>query len=243
MTARLPAHYLTERHFAAAIAIACALHATAIVVWALQPRQKVIDIPVRILNIKLGDEDLPADITQPGTAPIPSALDGALTQQLDIPKAPAPVAAVPAPVKTQPPANALTQPPKQFIRSETFITPQPTGGAMLGNSTDANAQTDAQIEASYGKQISLWLGRFKIYPTIAKLPGEQKVQRQVTVLLRFDRRGNVRYFDVSQSSGNAAIDQATRDMVRNANPFPPAPERFRPGQQLIEFTIPIDLIF
>lgn len=49
------ADFLGNRHFAITVLVALLLHVTAVYVWQLMPRPKVVEIPVRTLNIKLGE--------------------------------------------------------------------------------------------------------------------------------------------------------------------------------------------
>ena len=58
------------------------------------------------------------------------------------------------------------------------------------------------------------------------------------VRVRVDRLGNVRYYGVEESAGNAATDAAAIDMVRRANPVPTVPADY-PAGALIDFIIPI----
>src|SRR5688572_6699221 len=50
-------YMLTERHFAITIAVALLLHMSGFVAWSLSPKQIVRDIPIRTLNIRLGESD------------------------------------------------------------------------------------------------------------------------------------------------------------------------------------------
>lgn len=54
--------YLHERHFAAALSAAMFLHLMGLGTWMLLPKTPVVEIPVRILNIKLGDAGEEVDI-------------------------------------------------------------------------------------------------------------------------------------------------------------------------------------
>ncbi len=50
--------YLTQRHFHMMIAVAAAIHVLALAIYAIMPPQDVLDIPVRILNVKLAGPSL-----------------------------------------------------------------------------------------------------------------------------------------------------------------------------------------
>jgi protein TonB len=60
-------YYLSDWYFALVIGVALLLHMGAVWVWQSIPKAQVIDIPVRVLNIKLGDsESEETAIAQPG---------------------------------------------------------------------------------------------------------------------------------------------------------------------------------
>src|SRR5277367_4933230 len=55
--------YLGEKFFLYAFLAAVLLHLTGIYIWHLMPKTPVMEIPVRTLNIKLGDDDTAQDDT------------------------------------------------------------------------------------------------------------------------------------------------------------------------------------
>ena len=73
-TAVGPNTYLAEKDFLKMLGIAFVVHILAFGVYALLPKEKVTDIPVRALSFKLGNEDkVAAYAPQPAAAAVPSA--------------------------------------------------------------------------------------------------------------------------------------------------------------------------
>ncbi|WP_163027445.1 energy transducer TonB, partial [Pseudomonas viridiflava] len=64
------------------------------------------------------------------------------------------------------------------------------------------------------------LGKYKKYPEDARRRGMQGVAR-----LRFvvDAQGNVSSYEIASSSGSPALDRATMEMIRRAQPLPKPP--------------------
>lgn len=94
---------------------------------------------------------------------------------------------------------------------------------LLAASPPAPASTvpaaPAAISAEYRQALSLWLERNKIYPDAARQRGEEG-----TALLRFQvrRDGYVLAYQLTRSTGHAALDEAVERMMRGARlpPFP-----------------------
>lgn len=253
------AYHLSDRHFAMALAAGFCLHLLAFFIWTMTPREEVQDIPVRVLNIKLGD--LNEAEFNAGSAPSlnSSRVEQELTRQFQPPAPPAqpqaqqPTAAALSKMlsfskkavenlKKQPPA--ITAPPQQHVRP-----PQPaadyrtvagsasatpaTQGSALGNSTSANAEAILR----YQQVVSAWLQKFWLYPEDARRSNQQG---RVTLRIRFDRRGTIRYSAVEKSSSYQTLDRAALQMVQRANPLPAAPDAYKPGEALLEFIIPVN---
>jgi len=278
--------YLQEKHFAAALTAAAVLHLCALLLWMFMPKTPVVEIPVRILNIKLGEQEEEVDIvnsirqtpesknsgvlekemarffeqqptpvpanpetlahalskavkamhpTPPPTPPAPPKQEAAKIEQAPTPPPPpAPVAAPKATPKVSP------QTPHQYVRQQAYDyrplgeaqSKQPkNGGSKLGNSTD----TQAEIMARYEQLISSWIDKFKVYPAQARSDG---IQGKGIVRIRIDRKGNVRFVTLDQSTGSEMLDRAVMEMIHDANPLPPVPEDYKSGD-LFEFKIPI----
>lgn len=256
--------YLQMTDFLKMVALALVLHALVVFIASIWPQEKVTDIPVRALSFKIGPGGSIAPVyATPVTpqpilkAPAPAASQWRAAPQATVPK-PQPV---PQPVK---PARVVPveQPPQRQVPLENNVPqpkpqPAPTQAALpdtniltsyaaiaptpqrfireQNNQAGALAvgETTQQVRERYEREISGWIQRHKYYPSAAA--GREG---RAVVRVRIDRSGNVRYYGIEQSAGNAALDAAAIDMIRRANPMPAVPDSY-PAGNLIEFLIPI----
>ena len=195
------------------------------------PKPAPAPIPVKAQKIAPSQPVVrqpPAETPQPTLAALP------------VPQPPVPS----PPLPNFQPAPAIAPTPQQYVREVGQVAPAPqaTGGTQgnpsgaiggAGTESTQTQQTTEAVRQRYEQDISGWIERHKIYP--AEAGG---TQGRVVVRMRIDRAGTVRYYALEQSSGNAAIDAAAVDMIRRANPVPPAPANY-PAGNLIEFLIPI----
>jgi len=110
---------------------------------------------------------------------------------------------------------------------------------QVQESVIAAAPEQGQINISNPNAIPTWkrqvvglLERHKRYPE-----GAQARNQHGNVQLAFtlDRQGRVIASRIEKSSGSTALDEATLDLVRRAQPFPPPP----PEMAGFEFSVPI----
>jgi periplasmic protein TonB len=159
------------------------------------------------------------------------------------PPAAATVAATTAPPKSV--ALAVPEPSSPSLAAEMThpsvdapITPEAASGNTTAERTEpagAGSAPPAALGArDYFAELSAALARHQRYPEYARRRGEEG-----TVLIAFalDRAGRVLSFDIRKGSGNVALDQAAEEMVRDADPLPPAPPSY-PGTR-IEVTLPV----
>lgn len=99
----------------------------------------------------------------------------------------------------------------------------------------AAATGPEEIVQRYEQAISVWIGRYKVYPDEAK---RRRVEGRPTVRVRINRQGKVLYHVIEKSSGDAFLDQALMNMVKAADPMPAVPENYPQGEEL-EFLIPV----
>ena len=255
------------------------------------PREQVIDIPVRALNVKLGNgdavqEEVPAPpksgnkinventITrlvrdqsvekQARTQSVVDSMEKAMAEKAPAP-ATEPVKLLPLPkTKAAPPPAKSTKSSKQAkptkpakpakerkfdLRSEGVATSAPvvpvtarqfvrdSGGAKVDGAQSATSvASSAEVISRYEQMISMWIQKFKLYPDQARQKG---MQGNTTVRIRIDRRGNVRYYALENSTGHTLLDRAAIDMIRRANPVPAVPAEYPQGD-LLEFLIPVN---
>lgn len=254
---------LNETHFTIAIAAAIVLHAAGLGLWMASPKPRVVNIPVRVLNIKLGDSDTGAEMADATPAPVnANPLEEELVRQLEPVAASKPSPALNALASTirdktsaaQPKTReettaqvvaALDEVARQFVRKQAFdYRPLKNGeaktvqgpGSVLGNSTDKNAE----IMTRYEQLLSTWLVKFQFNPS-ADAPKNTPLRGSVRV--RMDRTGNVRSAYVEKTTRYEELDRAMLEMVSRAKPFPPAPAEYAPNNQLLEFVFPITFTF
>ncbi len=86
----------------------------------------------------------------------------------------------------------------------------------------------------YFERLRRHLAKHKRYPPEAS---RQKQEGKVQVSFTLARDGTVLAAEIERGSGFPLLDQAVLDMLRNASPVPPLPERFT-GER-IQITLPI----
>lgn len=264
MTASVAHHrsnYLTQKHFLWALAIAGAIHLVAGIIAALNSTNQAAQIPVHVMNIKLGTSELMATAPDAINEETRRTMDLSSMPLPSLPASPPPqVTAAPPktkakdaiPVQKRPvikkpqkpemlaPARdqkTTTSAPTQYVReaAPAKAAPAPKGdptGSVLGNSDSATAE----VMQRYTQQISLWLQRYKVYPDELRARG---IHGKAVIRMRIDRAGTIKYFRIEQSTGYPELDNAVVTMVRAANPVPAVPENY-PAGNLIEFLIPVN---
>jgi periplasmic protein TonB len=120
----------------------------------------------------------------------------------------------------------------------------PGGQAGLGTGATGagrGAIGDGLIEGpgdDYLDRLRRWLNKYKHFPEEAQ---KQKQHGQLVVSFTILRDGTVRDPRVERSSGFPLLDDAAVQMLRDASPVPPLPEKFRASQVAVdlpvEFTI------
>lgn len=230
--------YLGNKHFLLTLGATLLFHIIAGYGIYIMPRAKVLDIPVRMLNIRLGDSDVEEDdstqaqLISENTAKLEN--DMARLSRPDQPKNPQPplekkqTQETPklTPVKNKPTA------PSQFIRDNSTDNVSKNSGVVIGNSI----ATNAEIKSNYEQIVSLWIKKFQVYPEDARQKGYVGTP---IIRVRFDRRGNIRRSFIEATSGYEEIDRAALEMVNRANPVPAVPDDYPNGDELLEFRLPV----
>lgn len=266
--------YLNRTHFLAMLGVAFAVHLLVGIGWMLMPSVKVNQIPVHVLNIKLGAGDVSTMTTLSTSDAEKATTSRAAAQPVPVPP-PHENARVPSPqVSKQPvikkdsvpvekkvvakaPAaqkqgaandaqsiattgSATAAPlaadanPSQYVRRSGDALGQGVG-SPLGNSVDPQAE----VMRRYTQLISMWINRQKALLNRALQPG---MKGNIVIRLRIDRGGNVVQFKLDKATGVPAVDAAAADMIRAANPLPPVPSNYPPGN-MFEFMIPVGYTF
>lgn len=231
-----PPEYLGHPYFALTLACAAILHMGMLLLWNILPKTEVVSIPVRALSVTLGDGDS-TDVPTPPSPMNSREMEAAITKLMrevdapakaDKPKIKAPV---PTPKLTadEPKQSEKPDDARQYVR---FSAPAAQGTeASEGSKTDNAAETLTRYEQT----ISLWIQKFKVYPEEARA---QNMEGDTVVRIRIDRQGTIRYYILESSTGYPLLDRAAVDMIRRANPVPPVPADYPPGDML-EFLIPV----
>ena len=257
----LHAEIIDEKFFFITLAAAIMLHMAGIYAYNLLPKTEVIDIPVRALNIKLGDGEPFTQEEQKAEQPVsanqnnveniiakvareadPQAQDRSKSVMNSIDKAmgsdkdsasKAFEKALGAPNAETPESRKLAAAPKQFVRANGMQAP---GGKSTGSILGNSSAKEAEMMSRYEQLISLWIEKFKLYPDEARSQG---MQGETVVRIRIDRQGTIRYYILERSTGFQLLDKAAIDMVKRANPVPAVPNDYPQGD-LIEFLIPVN---
>jgi len=263
MTAISPTATPETRRYSRALAGSLALHLMAVGLLFFLPGwpPPVEEIEIPLVTLVEGDGAAGSAGGQAGggtPASAPPETPPELPVEAQTSTAPAPVVlprpprARPAPrAAPSPPAAALPPPPEpRPVATPLPPAPQPgtaasgqsgsgPGGAV--GSGQGNAGTGAGAFGSgegpgddYFERLRRHLAKHKRYPPEAS---KQKQEGTVQVEFTLARDGTVLAARIEKSAGYPLLDQAVLDMLRNASPVPPLPERFT-GEQ-IRITLPI----
>lgn len=181
----------------------------------------------------------------------------------EAPVEPAPEEAKPAPApvvlprpprprpRPAPPAPAVSSDPPPTIPAPIPLSAPQPGTAAAGRSPSGpggaigtgqgTAGTGAGALGSgegpgddYFERLRRHLAKHKRYPPEAS---RQKQEGKVQVRFTLARDGTVLAAEIERGSGFPLLDQAVLDMLRNASPVPPLPERY--AGERIQITLPI----
>jgi protein TonB len=215
--------------YSASLAVVLGVHALAIALvlnWTSRPP---IELPPQAMMVELAPVPAPPPPAPPKviTPPQPPAP----VEELPIPKlaeVPKAEITVPKPVKPKPkpqppkPVEKKPEPPKEKPSEEKPSDAQPTQAPTEKSAQPAPGPSPAQqaAKASWQSELLAHLAKHKKYPPAARLRNKEGVNR-----LRFvvDAQGNVLSFELESPSGNADLDRATLQMIREAQPLPKPP--------------------
>ena len=131
------------------------------------------------------------------------------------------------------PAMSALLPAQLEVAATSAAAAPPRRGAADG----LNVKAPPGSSRSYAAKVRSWLYAHKIYPRRARMRREEG---RVQVRFILDRAGTLLEGAVIQGSGNAALDEEARAMLRRASPYPRAPAEL--AGERIEFTAPIEFI-
>lgn len=226
----------------ASIALVLALH-LGLALWSMFwhiPTPPVL-LPPAAMMVELAPAAAPKPApppppqVQPEPEPEPKIIE-APKPRIEIPKPkPRPTPPRPQPPKPIPPRPQEVQEPVETSTESTEAAPTARPAETTSAPTQAPVSGPSEAEVSWQSRLLAHLARYRQYPHAA-----QRLNQEGTTRLRFevDRNGRVLSFEVVGSSGHRALDRATQQMIRRAQPLPkPPPELLRNGS--VEVVAPI----
>lgn len=120
----------------------------------------------------------------------------------------------------QPPSTA---PLREVVGSEAGVTRKHPSFKMSTRRGKGAFTPSGEPGVPYETALAGWLDRHKVYPRQATKRG---VEGKVSIKITIDRDGNVKDFEIVQSSGYDILDASVEEMVKTASPFPPVPKNY-----------------
>ena len=193
--------------------------------------------------------DAPDTLEESVPPPTPEVMEQPVEKLPDLPPPPPIAEAVlptPRPTVQEPPPPEKKKPdekkpemqasrrPAAPVTSAAPKSDAPTANALAAPSSGATS-SQSTAPATWRSMIVAHLNRNKKYPAEARARREEGVSR-----LRFtiDRSGRVVAASLAGTSGHAALDTETLEMVRRASPFPAPPPEV--AGATVTFTVPVD---
>ena len=178
-----------------------------------QPAEKVEEKPEETREVSKVEQEqpdlLPAENPEVAMAALPPEARPEVPKTADN--------QIPAPVTTAPQA-----PPVE----EAAVAAAPTQGQI--NLSNSNAIP------TWKRQVVAVLERNKRYPEAAQARNQHGT---VELAFSLDRQGRLTASRIEKSSGSSALDEATLDLVRRAQPFPPPPPEMAGAE--VNLSVPI----
>jgi periplasmic protein TonB len=150
---------------------------------------------------------------------------------------PAPVPEPPLPRDAIPEPEKKPEPKKKEARKATAPIAQKLPEAeRTAAPADAQANlAEARLMPSYMQGLLGHLERYKKYPRSARRRGEEG---KPVVRFEIDRKGNLIFHALVESSGNTTLDEGALATVKRADPFPPLPKEIRGDTKI--FDVPVN---
>ncbi|WP_460384088.1 energy transducer TonB [Pseudomonas amygdali] len=219
--------------YSGSLLLVLAVHAIAIIIAVRWPASQAIELPPAAMMVEL------APLPEPAPPPPPKVVQPPLPPAPEEPEPMPEVAQAPKPEivvtkkvekpkpKPQPPKpQKKPEPPQEKPADEKPVDTPPT--TAKPEKAAAPKPAPAPAPAPPSNALPSWqgdllshLGKYKKYPEDARRRGMQGVAR-----LRFvvDADGNVLSYSIANSSGSPALDRATMEMIRRAQPLPKPPK-------------------
>ena len=218
--------------YSGSLLLVLAVHAIAIVVALRWPASQAIELPPAAMMIELPPMPEPAPPPPPQVVqPPPPPVEEEVVPVPEVAEAPKPEIVVPKKVekpkpkpKPQPPKLVKKpEPPREEPAAEKPVDTPPTTAKTEPAAQPAPSAPPAPPSnalPNWQSDLLRHLSKYKKYPEDARRRGMQGVAR-----LRFvvDAQGNVLSYSIASSSGSPALDRATTEMIRRAQPLPKPP--------------------
>ncbi|MBI6851320.1 energy transducer TonB [Pseudomonas lijiangensis] len=221
----------TLTRYSGSLLLVLAVHAIALIVALRWPASQAIELPPAAMMVELAPlpelaPPPPPQVVQPPQPPAPE-------EEVPLPdlvEAPKPEIAVPKKVekpkpKPQPPKpQKKPEPPQEKPAAEKPVDTPPTTAppekSAAPQAPPSPPSPPSTALPSWQSDLLRHLSKYKKYPEDARRRGMQGVAR-----LRFvvDAEGNVLSYSIASTSGSPALDRATMEMIRRAQPLPKPP--------------------
>ena len=107
----------------------------------------------------------------------------------------------------------------------------------LDNQDQLSVEELNELWDGYTTTVRQMIARAKVYPPQAREKGQQG---KINLSFKLGKNGGVLKLLVDHSSGYEMLDEAARDAVKNAGPFPPIPEKL--NKQYVSLKLPVSFI-
>ncbi|HCN46813.1 MAG TPA: energy transducer TonB [Pseudomonas sp.] len=204
-----------------------AVHAIAIWLTLNWSQSEAIELPPAAMMIAMAPMPEPAPPPPPKvvTPPQPPAP----VEEPPLPKlveAPKPKIAIPKPAKPkakpQPPKPEQKEEPKEKpVEQEVADTPPSTAPAQKSAAPAPSIATNSNALPTWQSDLLNHLAKYKRYPEDARRRNQTGITRLNFVV---DGEGKVISYTLVGKSGSAALDRATLEMIRRAQPLPVPPK-------------------
>lgn len=215
----------TLARYAGSLGIVLGVHAVAVLLVLDWSVPQAIELPPAAMMVELAPLPEPTPPPPPKVVPQPPAP----VEEPPLPKlaeAPKPKIAIPKPpkpkAKPQPPKpEKKPEPPREEPPSEQVAeTPPSTAPVQKSAAPAPSIAANSNALPTWQSDLLAHLAKYQLYPQDARRRGLQGINR-----LRFvvDANGKVLSYEMAGGSGSAALDRATLDMIKRAQPLPKPP--------------------
>lgn len=233
--------------YSGSLLLVLAVHAVAIIVALRWPAPQMIELPPAAMMVELPPMPVPAP--PPPTPPVVvPPQPPAPVEELPLPElaeAAKPEIAIPKPVKPKPPRPKPPKPqekpkptPEKPVEEKPVDTPPVVSQPVKADKTPQppSVPSDSAAKRSWQGDLQQHLAKFQRYPEEAR---RRNISGSTRLRFEVDADGKVVSVSIAQSSGNAALDRATLEMIRRAQPLPKPPDEILKSGS-VEVTAPFN---